>query len=848
MDGLRQSSVLHRALSRPSSAFSSSDSTKTCGGPLYLLAIDRYLRDLEFSAHFPQATSASDCLYDVTLSDGHCKIRASLHPSLNRLAERNELRSGCQLRRVTFAPAAAETGGEGGCRGYHVVSLEVHREAGVAAGLAAFSAVQVDAIPWYGVEGDAQPRVAPLRARRCCYLPLWNNVGLRGEVWSKAPPSDSDDTPPPSWTRDLQPVALSKLRRAFFRGARPRPGALVVRVLRKSHLFHYGRPDKNCECPYQATLEVADATAQAAVVLWNSLCLDWYRSLEPGLVLRLRNYRVKESYSSRTGNSAEQGIEISLNSRNPAAAITVIPEEEQQRRWKLPALTFNFLNSELAGCQGDQRCDVIGLVTFVGRPERIRAKGHGTGEFLQYRWLTLEDGTGDHPITVQLFATSQPDLQALIYPMSLLVCTNLRVVQTAPGPSMLYLTNTKFTQVYGTGHHTGRPYRKLPAVKRFLQWVDTLRDEDILSQSAVGGYFTFPQLPAALEQFLKEGEGDAPVLSASELRREAERLQYRERRRFAFQGTVMAVGHSGVHGSSAALEESALSAEAMCASPCLVQTSPRSPPTALWSAQRSPEIPILPRFPRSSLVASCPAGGSLKRQLGDKRSDWELQRKRPARPSRTPLQRGQQAAPEADSGCTLWEATMEFLHDSEEDASYSTASTVVSSSGPKWSESSWAGARLGQSGIAMETLPLKCSYERREVQTAAVGLQPGRLQQTLPDEKLHTFATAACYEGHYTFTIADLGKAVALQTVFIPASPGNWHWPPLPESHDNSWPAVLAHGGFSPSSAPPAPRDLLATAGRLTNRRMVFVIDMCQLGGDRLELVLSRAFPLSTSL
>ncbi|XP_015196157.2 RPA-related protein RADX isoform X4 [Lepisosteus oculatus] len=742
MDGLRQSSVLHRALSRPSSAFSSSDSTKTCGGPLYLLAIDRYLRDLEFSAHFPQATSASDCLYDVTLSDGHCKIRASLHPSLNRLAERNELRSGCQLRRVTFAPAAAETGGEGGCRGYHVVSLEVHREAGVAAGLAAFSAVQVDAIPWYGVEGDAQPRVAPLRARRCCYLPLWNNVGLRGEVWSKAPPSDSDDTPPPSWTR-----------------------------------------------------------------------------------------------------------EISLNSRNPAAAITVIPEEEQQRRWKLPALTFNFLNSsELAGCQGDQRCDVIGLVTFVGRPERIRAKGHGTGEFLQYRWLTLEDGTGDHPITVQLFATSQPDLQALIYPMSLLVCTNLRVVQTAPGPSMLYLTNTKFTQVYGTGHHTGRPYRKLPAVKRFLQWVDTLRDEDILSQSAVGGYFTFPQLPAALEQFLKEGEGDAPVLSASELRREAERLQYRERRRFAFQGTVMAVGHSGVHGSSAALEESALSAEAMCASPCLVQTSPRSPPTALWSAQRSPEIPILPRFPRSSLVASCPAGGSLKRQLGDKRSDWELQRKRPARPSRTPLQRGQQAAPEADSGCTLWEATMEFLHDSEEDASYSTASTVVSSSGPKWSESSWAGARLGQSGIAMETLPLKCSYERREVQTAAVGLQPGRLQQTLPDEKLHTFATAACYEGHYTFTIADLGKAVALQTVFIPASPGNWHWPPLPESHDNSWPAVLAHGGFSPSSAPPAPRDLLATAGRLTNRRMVFVIDMCQLGGDRLELVLSRAFPLSTSL
>lgn len=48
-----------------------------------------------------------DDLYDVTLTDGDCRLRVTLDPGLNRLVERNVLQPGSVLRNATFAPAMA---------------------------------------------------------------------------------------------------------------------------------------------------------------------------------------------------------------------------------------------------------------------------------------------------------------------------------------------------------------------------------------------------------------------------------------------------------------------------------------------------------------------------------------------------------------------------------------------------------------------------------------------------------------------------------------------------------------------------------------------------------------------
>lgn len=44
-------------------------------------------------------------LYDITLTDGDCRLRVTLDPGLNRLVERNILRLGEMLQNATFIPA-----------------------------------------------------------------------------------------------------------------------------------------------------------------------------------------------------------------------------------------------------------------------------------------------------------------------------------------------------------------------------------------------------------------------------------------------------------------------------------------------------------------------------------------------------------------------------------------------------------------------------------------------------------------------------------------------------------------------------------------------------------------------
>lgn len=68
----------------------------------------------------------------------------------------------------------------------------------------------------------------------------------------------------------------------------------------------------------QAELQVADGSLSACLVLWNTVCLDWYRCLQAGQVLRLSRYRIKESYSSRNGHNAESNIGTETNPIHPS--------------------------------------------------------------------------------------------------------------------------------------------------------------------------------------------------------------------------------------------------------------------------------------------------------------------------------------------------------------------------------------------------------------------------------------------------------------------------------------------------------------------------------------------------
>ncbi|KAG7248642.1 hypothetical protein CRUP_021608, partial [Coryphaenoides rupestris] len=237
----------------------------------------------------------------------------------------------------------------------------------------------------------------------------------------------------------------------------------LVRVIHKSRLRYYGKCDitdvkKKVDYPYQAYFEVADQSGAMSLVLWNELCLDWYHSIHVGAVLHVHNYSVRDSYGNRSRPQMDhhrlrvfRSKEISLNRRNTASVLSVVPQKNLPAQWGLPDVAYNFTcRSDLENLADNTACDVIGLVMFVGRVQRIRCQGDmGREKFWTYRWVHAVDGSSQRPFILEVFSSSQPDVFHSICPMSYLVLTQMRVCR-GEGSSAPFLTSSCETDIFIT--------------------------------------------------------------------------------------------------------------------------------------------------------------------------------------------------------------------------------------------------------------------------------------------------------------------------------------------------------------------------------------------------------------
>uniref|UniRef100_A0A2K5UWW1 RPA1 related single stranded DNA binding protein, X-linked n=1 Tax=Macaca fascicularis TaxID=9541 RepID=A0A2K5UWW1_MACFA len=408
--------------------------------PVTVLAVQRYLLEDEPRDTVPKPLYC----YDVTISDGVYQEKCYLDPSLNSLVYQNILKVGIQMRisRVSC----------------------LYNEKRIGQGILCIDNVHCgetsDSIsletPFRNRAHQEKPE-RPLRGGKSHYLALWNNEDPYGDIWL------TDKQPEEHNFSDTKIISLSHLEMTWTN--RRNFPALLVRILHKSKLRYYGKPDKKMIEPYQTFLEVADSSGTVSVIMWNALCPEWYKSLRVGLVLLLQDYSVKKSYPFRIQPvpvdpqiKLISTMEICLNLRDPPTNIIIIPEKQVKPEWRLPKLNHRFTTrSELDDMPENCICDVIGLLVFVGRVQRSKKK-ENREDFWSYRWIHIADGTSEQPFIVELFSTSQPEIFENIYPMAYFVCTQLKVVRNDNQvPKLLYLTTTNESGVFITGHR-GQPY------------------------------------------------------------------------------------------------------------------------------------------------------------------------------------------------------------------------------------------------------------------------------------------------------------------------------------------------------------------------------------------------------
>ncbi|XP_007093838.2 RPA-related protein RADX [Panthera tigris] len=788
--------------------------------PVAVLAVQRYLLEDE-----PRDTIPKPPLYcyDVTISDGVYQEKCYLDPSLNFLVYKNILKVGIEMKisRVSCLYNEKRLGQGILCidnvhcgETLEDISLET---------------------PFRNSAHEEVPE-RPLRGGKSHYLALWNNEDPYGDIWL------TNKQPEEHNFNNTKIISLSHLEMTW--SSRRNFPALLVRILHKSKLRYYGKPDKKMIEPYQTFLEVADSSGTVSVIMWNALCPEWYKSLRVGLVLLLQDYSVKKSYPFRMQPlpvdpqiKLISTMEICLNLRDPPTNIIIIPEKQVKPEWRLPKLNHRFITrSELDDMPENHICDVIGILVFVGRVQRSKKK-ESREDFWSYRWIHIADGTSEQPFIVELFSTSQPEIFENIYPMTYFVCTQLKLVRNdAQVPKLLYLTTTNESRVFLTGHR-GQPYTNDIKVKNFIHWIKTRTDSEEVRTTVIGGYYPYPPVPETFSKYSNSVKVESLLTAISEVRKEIEDLQYREQKRIAIQGIITVIKYI----------PHATATENASASETLRNANRPSTSQATRKENQSQERDNNKQYQDDDPMGSqyFPATHESLSPTKKKRIlQGPCAKLIPVPQPETSAQRGNR--PDTPNIFQCRESTSAGVQGK--------ARKTISD---RWESPLWREKMFGlidhlhYSCVHPESIPRKFIFEQRKFLTEQFNSQPAKY---IPPEgrppKLEDFKSARSL-GHFEVTILGLNHEIAIDVAFLPMySPED-----LRTSQIDTLLTCMNYSCVYPQETPGNDRlpralagDIIKAVTKLDKVHIVGILDICNLGNNKVEVYLHKIYsPTNTS-
>ncbi|KAK4536858.1 hypothetical protein CDCA_CDCA10G2883 [Cyanidium caldarium] len=519
--------------------------------------------------------------FDVTLyhPEERLKTKVCLHPSLNSLVHRGELRRNATLRIIRWTRRYSEN------RGVNLHRVLLVRMCQV---MAPPADVPPNAAPveleWTPA-ADALEKAfgIPLASSRKMYVgpgaldalpvdPRWRSQSGADEV----PVSGLDQL---DVTGDH--FSLSQVR------LRDPSGPFIGRILRKTSLWLWPKPnDIRQGMPIKFEMDIGDGRSAVRVVVWNAACRRFFDRLWPGDLLALLNVKVR-------------GQELHVNASSPQGIVVRL--EQDARIGKLfgpirelggdvcPALLHACVPlTDLDVLEDEALFAFAGVVTFVSPLYRERfvslpggevANWVGEGDhasgfcfFRKYRIVLLRDGSEARDLRVRLYENSQRDaFDAACVPGAVVLLTELRkkhlCVSDFEGITSMEVSSTPWTTIYclqtaasaaGTDKDTSTAaaaripfyvYDSAP-VRRLLRLVAGTRQSDgvgvasapnALNENAVQ-HSTF-RVPDTLEQYARMQERPGALegmrLEFDRLGAVADTLHLREARTVLVCGTMV---------------------------------------------------------------------------------------------------------------------------------------------------------------------------------------------------------------------------------------------------------------------------------------------------------------------
>ncbi|XP_007178391.2 RPA-related protein RADX [Balaenoptera acutorostrata] len=779
--------------------------------PVAVLAVQRYL--LEGEARDMESKPPLYC-YDVTISDGVFREKCYLDPSLNFLVYKNILKVGIEVEisRVSC----------------------VYNEKRLGQGILCIDNVHCgESLDSISLEIPFRNRAhreipeRPLRGGKSHYLALWNNEDPYGDIWL------SNKEPEEYNFNNTRIISLSHLETTW--SSRRNFPALLVRILHKSKLRYYGKPNKKMTEPYKTFLEVADSSGTVSAIMWNALCPEWYKSLHIGLVLLLQDYSIKKSYPFRMKPlpvnprvKLISTMEICLNLRDPPTNIIIIPEEQVKSEWRLPKLNYRFITrSELDDMPQNSICDVIGVLVYVGRVQRSKKK-ESREEFWSYRWIHIADGTSEQPFIVELFSTSQPEVFENIYPMAHFMCTQLKVVRNdTQVPKLLYLTTTNESCMFITGHR-GQPYTNYTKVKNFFQWIKTKTDSGELKNTVIGGYYPYPPVPETFSKYNISVKVESFFTAISEVRKEIEVLQYREKKRIAIQGIITVIKYVPYSGAT----ESASASETL-------RNADR--PSTSQAARRESQSQERDGKPQDDGPVSSQCCHTTSASLSPPKKKRTLQGLIPV------------PQPETAAQTKGNKPGMPSIFQRRESTSTGSKGKARKTISDKWESQTWREKKFGlidhleYGCIYPESIPRRFVLEHRNFLTEQYNSQPAKyIPQEGRPPKLYEFKSALVL-GHYEVTILGLNHEIAISVAFLPEySPED-----VRTSQIGTLLTCMNYSCVLPKELTgndklQGPRaltgDIIKAAAELDKVHIVGILDICNLGKNKTEVYLHKIY------